>query len=66
MELYDNKPYILLGIKFFPLIIDKLEVQNLLVNSEKCFSINLYSYGKALPPVDETLGKYGTLVVKRM
>lgn len=65
MELYDNKPYILLGIKFFPLIIDKLGGPKFASEFRKCFSINLYSYGKALPPVDETPGKYGTLVVKK-
>lgn len=65
MDLYDNKTYILLGINFFPLIIDKLGSPKFADEFRKCFSIYLYSYGKALSPVDETLGKYGTKVVKK-
>lgn len=62
---YDNRTHIFIGMVFFPLIIDKIGSSNFANNFRKCFSIMFYTYGSALPPVDETRGKFGITVVKK-
>lgn len=64
-KLYYNRTHIFIAMNYFPLIIDKIGNLIFANNFRTCFSIIFYVYGTALPPVDETYGKFGAIVIEK-